>query len=453
MNSTEAVSSKKTTTLPPLAEHPVLRYATFIVLYFSQGIPEGITMFAIPAWMAMNGKSAGEIAGYSAVIMIPFSLKILLAPFMERFTFLPMGRRRPWMLFGQFGIMCSLLALSFVPYPLNNVALLTTVAVSVHIFIMFQDIATDSLVIDIVPIEQQGKANSLMWGSKIVGTSLSLGLGSWLINSYGFSFAVSLLAMSILLFMLVPLLLRERKGEKLLPWSAGATSPDAALMAIDSWGKLFKSFKQVLSLRNMWLLVIITFIIMAAIHYMRTLLPIFTIKSLGWDNIFYSKTYSTTYLIGGLVGMVTGGIIIYRFGIVRMLQSILLVTAILVGIMAFSNAFWQNKSFVITFIACINICIVLLNIGVLALAMQMCWKRISALQFTFCMTVFNGALAAGAAFLGLLRNHFGWQTIFVVFSSVVILAMLLLKFIQVKNHLEQVEDLEQKYLKNQAGRL
>jgi predicted MFS family arabinose efflux permease len=203
----------------------------------------------------------------------------------------------------------------------------------------------------------------------------------------------------------------------------------------------------------MWLLVIITFIIMAAIHYMRTLLPIFTIKSLGWDNIFYSKTYSTTYLIGGLVGMVTGGIIIYRFGIVRMLQSILLVTAILVGIMAFSNAFWQNKSFVITFIACINICIVLLNIGVLALAMQMCWKRISALQFTFCMTVFNGALAAGAAFLGLLRNHFGWQTIFVVFSSVVILAMLLLKFIQVKNHLEQVEDLEQKYLKNQAGRL
>ncbi|MBL0068638.1 MAG: hypothetical protein IPP39_09175 [Chitinophagaceae bacterium] len=166
-----------------------------------------------------------------------------------------------------------------------------------------------------------------------------------------------------------------------------------------------------LSLRNMWLLVIITFIIMAAIQYMRTLLPIFTIKSLGWDNIFYSKTYSTTYLIGGIIGMVTGGIIIYRFGIVRMLQSILLVTAILVGIMAFSNAFWQNKSFVITFIACINICIVLL-IGVLALAMQMFGKRISALQFTFCMTVFNGGNSSRCCILGLLRNHFGWQTIF-----------------------------------------
>jgi PAT family beta-lactamase induction signal transducer AmpG len=46
-------------------------------LYFSQGIPEGITLFAIPAWLAMNGKSAAVIASYSAIVMIPFSLKIL----------------------------------------------------------------------------------------------------------------------------------------------------------------------------------------------------------------------------------------------------------------------------------------------------------------------------------------------------------------------------------------
>ena len=183
----KAVSSKK---IPSLSENPILRYFTFIVLYFSQGIPEGITIFAIPAWMAMNGRSTVEIAGYSAVIMIAFSLKILLAPMMERYTYLPMGRRRPWLLFGQFGILCSLIALAFVPNPLDNIFLITAVAICVHIFIMFQDIATDSLVIDIVPIEQQGNANSLMWGSKTIGTSVSLLIGSWLINQYGFSNAV-----------------------------------------------------------------------------------------------------------------------------------------------------------------------------------------------------------------------------------------------------------------------
>ena len=141
--------------IPSLSENRNLRYLTFMVLYFSQGIPEGITIFAIPAWMAVNGKSTLEIAGYSAVVIVVFSLKILLAPMMERYTYLPMGRRKPWLLFGQFGILCSLVALALVRDPLNNIFMITAVALCVHVFIMFQDIATDSLVIDIVPIEQQ----------------------------------------------------------------------------------------------------------------------------------------------------------------------------------------------------------------------------------------------------------------------------------------------------------
>lgn len=43
---------------PALSDSSPLRYLTFIVLYFSQGIPEGITTYAIPAWLAMSGKSA-----------------------------------------------------------------------------------------------------------------------------------------------------------------------------------------------------------------------------------------------------------------------------------------------------------------------------------------------------------------------------------------------------------
>lgn len=441
---------RKAPDLPVLSTNTFFRYFTFIVLYFSQGIPEGITIFAIPAWMAMNGKGAGEIATYGAIIMIPFSLKILLAPIMERYTFLPMGRRRPWLLFGQFGILFSLIALSFVPDPLNNLTLLTVAVVCVHVFIMFQDIATDSLVIDIVPLTQQGKANSLMWGSKVVGTSASLAIGSWLINQYGFSNAIFWMSFSVLCIMLVPLLLRERKGEKILPWSAGSISPEASLLAVDSFGKLFQSFGKVLMLRNLWILVFCSFITMAAVHYMRTLLPIFTIQELGWSNVFYSNIYSTTNLVGGILGMLTGGFIIYRLGIVRMLQGVLFIACLLVGLMAFSTTLWPNNSFVSVFIGCINLLIVLINIAVLALAMQMCWKRISALQFTFCMTVFNGALAAGAALLGDLRNHFGWQTIFLIFCMMMFFGMLLLRYLKVETHLSHVQNLETNYLEKEG---
>lgn len=436
--------------LPSLANHTPLRYFTFIVLYFSQGIPEGITLFGIPAWMAMHGKSATEIATYGAIVVIPFSLKIVLAPIMERFTFLPMGRRRPWLLFGQFGIMCSIIGLSFVPDPLNNLTLLVAAVVCVHIFIIFQDIATDSLVIDIVPLEQQGKANSFMWGSKTVGMSISLAAGSWLINQYGFSTAVLLMSISIIFIMLVPLLLRERQGEKLLPWSSGATSSEAALLKMDSWGKLFVSFKQVILLRNTLMICLIVFMSKGALTYLETLLPVFSIQELGWNNVIYSNTFSTSKLVGGVIGMVMGGILIARLGTIRMFQICLLLAGLVTASMGFFKLLWQNTVYVSAFIAVFNLMWTLITISQLATAMQVCWKRISALQFTFFMTLANAGMAAGAALFGYFRSHFGWQIVFLVFTVMVVTVAVLLYFIKINTHLQQVDLLEKNYLEKEA---
>lgn len=438
-----SIVAKKDTSL---SESPLRRYFTFVVLYFSQGIPEGITLFGIPAWMAMNGKSTGEIAAYSAIVILPFSLKILLAPIMERYTYLPMGRRRPWLILGQIGILLSLLGLSLVPNPLENIALVTWVVLCVHVFIIFQDIATDSLVIDIVPLEEQGRANSLMWGSKTIGTSISLFVGSWLINEYGFANALLFMALPVFFIIFVPLFIRERKGEKLLPWGKGQTSPDAAKLAVDSWKKLFKSFVQVVILKNTLILLISVFIALASLHFMRTLLPIFAIQELGWDNVYYSKVYSLSNLAGGIIGMVIGAIIIQRFGIVRLIQGSMVLIALLGIAMALLTAFWTQDTFVSAYIAIFCTLFTLINIGVLALAMHLCWKRISAIQFTLCMTVFNLGLASGAALLGYLRSFFEWKMLFVAFAVIILLGLIILKFIKTKQHLLHVERLEKQYL-------
>ncbi|MCB0648946.1 MAG: MFS transporter [Saprospiraceae bacterium] len=429
-----------------LSENHILRYITFIVLYFSQGIPEGITRFAIPAWMAINGKSTTEIAGYGAVILIPFSLKILLAPMMERYTFLPMGRRRPWMLFGQFGIWASLIALSLVPQPLDNIPLITVIVLILHIFIMFQDIATDSLVIDIVPLNEQGKANSFMWGSKTVGMSVSLAAVSTMIGLFSFSAAILTMSVSIFLVMFVPLLLRERKGEKLLPWTRGETSPEAALMHVDSWGTLFKSFGKVIVLRNFILTLMTVFLIMTGMNLMNTLLPIFTIQESEWTNIKYSNVYSSFNLAGGILGMVIGGWFIQRFGTIRLIQTALVIQITSACIMAIFTGIWTNDTYISIFIGINCTMLTFLYIGILALCMQLCWKRISAVQFTFCMTILNLALSAGAALLGFLKAFMTWQYIFVVFGAMFVVAIVLLRFVNPKKHIEKIAILENRYI-------
>jgi PAT family beta-lactamase induction signal transducer AmpG len=311
---------------------------------------------------------------------------------------------------------------------------------------MFQDIATDSLVIDITPIEQQGKANSLMWGSKTIGTSFSLFVGSWLIIEYGFSNAQLAMSVFVLAIIFVPLSLTERKGEKLLPWSKGSTSPESTFLIIDSWGKLFKSFLQVILLRNTTLLLVAVFTTMTGVHFMITLLPIFTIQDLGWNSVYYSKIFSTYNLIGGVIGMAVGGLIIKRFGIAYLIQGSLILSAILSISMASLTSFWRNTDLATAFIAVYCTLRTLIYIGVLALAMHLCWKRISAIQFTFCMTVFNGGLAFGAALLGYLRSYFGWQTLFMVFAIMMVMAMAVLAFIKTNRHREQVEILEKNYV-------
>lgn len=442
---------KKSKKLPALSEHAGLRYFTFTVLYFAQGIPEGMTLFGIPAWMAMNGKSPAEIGTYVAIAMIPGSSKILLAPWMERFSFLPMGRRRPWLLFGQLGLMLSFIGMAFVPDPLNNLALLIAAVLCVHTFMMFQDIATDSLAIDIVPIRQQARANGFMWGSKIIGTSASLVLGSWLTNHYGFSAAILVLSITVCLIMLVPLFLRERPGEKLLPWTTGTTSADSALLKVDSWSKIFKSLRQVFILPNSLLLALGVFILLTAFAFIRTLLPIFTIQALGWTNETYSQIFASTNLVGGIIGMMAAGMLINRLGKIRMLMTCLFLAGLLTIFLAFSGNFRHNFYFTSAYIAFFNLLFVFSAITTFAIAMQFCWKRISALQFTLYMAIYNLGNAAGAAIIGRIRHYFDWNFTILFFSILAFIAMIVVRFIQIDQHLQQVNDLENRFLRNEEG--
>src|ERR671912_94145 len=97
---TATVLPKHKVQLPALSQNKTVRYFNFIALYIAQGIPEGMLFFGIPAWMAANGKAPGEIGSFVAVCGLPWSFKIVVAPMMDRFSYLPMGKRRPWVLFG-----------------------------------------------------------------------------------------------------------------------------------------------------------------------------------------------------------------------------------------------------------------------------------------------------------------------------------------------------------------
>ena len=58
------------------------RYATGAILYFAQGIPQGLLGIALPAWLASEGATASQIASYLAVITLPWAFKLVTGPLM-----------------------------------------------------------------------------------------------------------------------------------------------------------------------------------------------------------------------------------------------------------------------------------------------------------------------------------------------------------------------------------
>ncbi len=438
----------KVKTLPALSENTFLRYFSFAALYVAQGIPEGLLWYAVPAWLAMNGKSPAEIGSYVAVIGIPWSLKIINAPIMDRFTYLSMGRRRPWVLFGQLGLILSFLSMSLISDPINNLSLLMILGFIVSFFEVSQDIAVDGMAIDILPVDQQARANGLMWGSKTLGISASVAAGSWIMSHYGYFYAIVSFSFFTSIIILVPLLLRERPGEKLLPWTKGEASKTAAKIQLHSWKGIFKSLYKVFFLPVSLMMGIAAFSFSVGRGLIDTVLPVFTVQELGWADTQYSQIFATANLISGIGGMIIGGFLIDYFGKVKMITVYLSLLITLVSVMSFLKSFWHSEIFVIGFIIGFYILLTFTTIAIFASAMQLCWKRISVTQFTLYMAISNLGLAAGAALMGQLKEFLNWDFVILSYIIFAVVMLILTRFINFEKHQERVEILESKYVEN-----
>ena len=90
-----------------LTDSKRLRVMALVLLYLTQGFPLGLFNIAIPAWMASQGVGAGEIAAVVATSALPWSLKLAKGFILDRYAYLPMGRRRAWIIGAQFALVMA----------------------------------------------------------------------------------------------------------------------------------------------------------------------------------------------------------------------------------------------------------------------------------------------------------------------------------------------------------
>ncbi len=433
----------RTDTLPSLTDSARLRYAALAVLYAAQGVPFGLMVVALPAYLAERGASPGQVGGLVAMAMLPWSLKLVAGPIMDRWSFLPMGRRRPWVIAAQVGIAVGFAAMSLIPDPLLNLPLLAAAAFGVNFFAAFQDVAVDGMAIDVLPIDEQARANGFMWGGQILGIAGTTVGGAWLLEAFGLRAAAMGAMAAILAIMCAPLFLRERPGERLLPWTAGRPSEAATTLQLRGWLEIGSNLLRAVILPASLLTAAAFFSYRAGVGLMNAVLPVLTVQELQWEDTRFAEFNATARLVSGVLAMIIGGWLVERIGRMRIITVTGIGVVATMVAMGLLQGVWQHDLTVPAFMTIHLALDTLASIAFFSIAMGLCRKRVAATQYGLYMALSNLGFSVGAGAFGSLRESLGgYPPLFFVVAACTAFMVVLLRFVDLKGHVERVERLD-----------
>lgn len=189
------------------------KVALLSTLYFSQGLPYGFFTQALPVWMRQAGVDLAAI-GLTSLLALPWGLKFLWAPLVDRYGGSPLGRRRGWIVPLQAASIVAVVALALLGDGVTDAGrerLIVALAVGMFVTNLVaatQDIATDGFAIDLLPPAERGLGNGVQVaayriGMVVGGGALLVALGAW-----GWLSAFSAMA-ALLIAASVPILLHR----------------------------------------------------------------------------------------------------------------------------------------------------------------------------------------------------------------------------------------------------
>ena len=407
-----------------LADSSRVRYATGAIMYFAQGIPQGLLAIAIPAWLASQDVSAGEIASYLAVISLPWAFKLLGGPIMDRYGFLPMGRRRPWVIAMQLGLSLSLLALMLVERPAEQIGLLMLIGAVINSFAATQDVAVDGMSIDLTPIREQGRLNASMSFGKAIGWSITAAVSGVVLTTWGLKSTAILAATVAGTSLLAILIVIEREGERVLPWTRGMAA--TVHRAEVSFRAVFSGLNKVLWVRTSMIVMGIMFMDGFIYGYGQALMPIAAVKLFGYTTAQWSQLVAMMGLIGAVLALSVGPMI-DRLGAKRMLLLAVSLLAMHAFLLAQTQHLWQDTTYVRVMLSIWVMMLPVVMVSVIALAMAICSSTISATQFAIYMSVANLGHVAGSKIYGMVAENSSYvqsYTLISVFAVVLIVVLL-----------------------------
>ena len=265
-----------------------------------------------------------------------------------------------------------------------------------------------------------------MAGGQLLGTAGATAATGWAIANFGAAGAYIAAAIAIAAVNIFMILVRERSGERRLPWSVGAARAENKAVQAGAWWPIIvttlKSLFRAVSL--LW----IPIMLVKGMQYgvMTGATPLIGAGEAGFAEDRITAISGTAQLVAGLLAMTAGGWLADKMGAARATTLLYAFWLAFNGMMTLMVPSWSDSQFVYLFIFiwfAIDTVIAAVSFPV---CMRLCDPKVAATQFAIYMAINNIGISLGALLLGQSDRLGGLVALFPIMAGLNIVAIAIL---------------------------
>ena len=385
------------------------RMLVALVMGFACGLPLLLTITVLQAWMKEAGVDL-TVIGMMALVGLPYTVKFLWAPFLDRYTLPFLGRRRGWLLISQLALVFSVAGLGLTD-PAGNPWMVAFAAFLVTFFSASQDIVVDAYRREDLSDEELGLGSSLYVNGYRVGMLLASGGGLILADHLSFKIVYLIMAVCLLPGVFTTLLTPEPSA----PLGRPTTLRDAVI------DPLVEYFNRSGAL---WVLAFILFYKIGDTMASAMTTPFYL--DMGFSKTEIGTVVKLFGFWATIGGSLLGGVAMIRLGIKKSLWIFGILQAVsTAGFVVLARA-GHSVALLSGVIGFENLTGGMGTTAYVAFMASITNKKFTATQYALLSSLMGIPRVLASAPTGFLAKNLGWETFFIFCTLIAIPGLLLL---------------------------